>query len=396
MVKLLTTLDEAQKRWFVGREAMLLGHGGLKRMCELSGLSKPTVIRGIRELKGKEKLRDEGRVRQAGGGRKPLQEQDPEALNLLQRIMEENTVGDPMSLLKWSSKSTYQIRDQLVALGHPMSEDTVARWLKELDYSLQANVKEREGSSPPERDSQFRYINALAKKYMARREPVISVDAKKKERVGAFKNGGRQWRAKGNPVEVNVYDYPSLAVGTAVPYGAYDLQRNQGLVNVGMSHDTAEFAVESIRRWWSKIGRPVYPKACRLLICADGGGSNGSRNRAWKYHLQELSDQIALEITVCHYPPGTSKWNKIEHRMFSFISMNWKGQPLASFETVINLISATKTRTGLNIRAVLDESHYEKGLSITDEEMQKLRLRKHAGKPLRFAAASRASLVAKV
>ena len=371
MVKLLTTLDEAQKRWFVGREAMLLGHGGLKRMCELSGLSKPTVIRGIRELKGKEKLRDEGRVRQAGGGRKPLQEQDPEALNLLQRIMEENTVGDPMSLLKWSSKSTYQIRDQLVALGHPMSEDTVARWLKELDYSLQANVKEREGSSPPERDSQFRYINALAKKYMARREPVISVDAKKKERVGAFKNGGRQWRAKGNPVEVNVYDYPSLAVGTAVPYGAYDLQRNQGLVNVGMSHDTAEFAVESIRRWWSKIGRPVYPEACRLLICADGGGSNGSRNRAWKYHLQELSDQIALEITVCHYPPGTSKWNKIEHRMFSFISMNWKGQPLASFETVINLISATKTRTGLNIRAVLDESHYEKGLSITDEEMQK-------------------------
>ena len=381
MVKLLTTLDEAQKRWFVGREAMLLGHGGLKRMCELSGLSKPTVIRGIRELKGKEKLRDEGRVRQAGGGRKPLQEQDPEALNLLQRIMEENTVGDPMSLLKWSSKSTYQIRDQLVALGHPMSEDTVARWLKELDYSLQANVKEREGSSPPERDSQFRYINALAKKYMARREPVISVDAKKKERVGAFKNGGRQWRAKGNPVEVNVYDYPSLAVGTAVPYGAYDLQRNQGLVNVGMSHDTAEFAVESIRRWWSKIGRPVYPKACRLLICADGGGSNGSRNRAWKYHLQELSDQIALEITVCHYPPGTSKWNKIEHRMFSFISMNWKGQPLASFETVINLISATKTRAGLNIRAVLDESHYEKGLSITDEEMQKLRLRKHEHNP---------------
>lgn len=381
MVKLLTTLDEAQKRWFVGREAMLLGHGGLKRMCELSGLSKPTVIRGIRELKGKEKLRDEGRVRQAGGGRKPLQEQDPEALNLLQRIMEENTVGDPMSLLKWSSKSTYQIRDQLVALGHPMSEDTVARWLKELDYSLQANVKEREGSSPPERDSQFRYINALAKKYMARREPVISVDAKKKERVGAFKNGGRQWRAKGNPVEVNVYDYPSLAVGTAVPYGAYDLQRNQGLVNVGMSHDTAEFAVESIRRWWSKIGRPVYPKACRLLICADGGGSNGSRNRAWKYHLQELSDQIALEITVCHYPPGTSKWNKIEHRMFSFISMNWKGQPLASFETVINLISATKTRTGLNIRAVLDESHYQKGLSITDEEMQKLRLRKHEHNP---------------
>jgi hypothetical protein len=381
MVKLLSILDEAQKRWFVGREAMLLGHGGVKRMCELSGLSKPTVIKGIRELKAKQTLREEGRVRQAGGGRKPLQQQDPEAFKFLQQLMEENTAGDPMSLLKWSSKSTYQIRDQLVAQGHPISEDTVARWLKALDYSLQANAKEREGPSPPERDRQFGYLNALAKQYMARREPVISVDAKKKERVGAFKNAGRQWRAKGKPLNVNVYDFPSLAVGTAVPYGAYDLQRDQGLVNVGMSHDTAEFAVESIRRWWDTIGRPAYPKARRLLICADGGGSNGSRNRAWKYHLQALCDQMALEITVCHYPPGTSKWNKIEHRMFSFISMNWKGQPLVSFETVINLISATTTRTGLSIRAVLDESHYEKGLSISEEEMQKLRLRKHEQDP---------------
>jgi hypothetical protein len=381
LVKLLSTLDEAQKRWFVGREALLLGHGGVKRMCELSGLSKPTVLRGIRELKAKQILREPGRVRQAGGGRKPLQQQDPEAFRFLQQIMEENTAGDPMSLLKWSSKSTYQIRDQLVAQGHPISEDTVARWLKALDYSLQANAKEQEGPSPPQRDRQFRYLNALAKESMARQEPVISVDAKKKERVGAFKNAGRQWRPKGKPQEVNVYDYPSLAAGRAVPYGAYDLQKDQGLVNVGRSHDTAEFAVESIRRWWGTIGRPAYPEARRLLICADGGGSNGSRSRAWKYHLQGLADQLALEITVCHYPPGTSKWNKIEHRMFSFISMHWKGQPLVSFETVINLISATTTRSGLNLQAVLDERDYETGLSISDEQMQQLCLRKHEQDP---------------
>ena len=381
LAKLLSTLDEAQKRWFVGREAMLLGHGGVKRMSQLSGLSKPTVLRGIRELKAKHALREPGRVRRPGGGRKALQQQDPEAFKLLQQIMEETTAGDPMSLLKWSSKSTYQIRDQLVAQGHPISEDTVARWLKALDYSLQANAKEHEGPSPPERDRQFRYINALAQEYVARQEPVISVDAKKKERVGAFKNAGLQWRPKGKPFEVNVYDYPSLAVGTAVPYGAYDLQKDQGLVNVGTSHDTAEFAVESIRRWWDTIGRPAYPQARRLLICADGGGSNSSRNRAWKYHLQGLADQLALEITVCHYPPGTSKWNKIEHRMFSFISMHWKGQPLVSFETVINLISATTTRSGLNIQALLDEREYETGQRISDEAMQQLYLRKHEQDP---------------
>ena len=223
------------------------------------------MLRGIRELKAKRSLREPGRVRHAGGGRKPLQQQDPEAFKLLQQILEESTAGDPMSLLKWSSKSTYQIRDQLIAQGHPISEDTVARWLKALDYSLQANAKEREGPSPPQRDRQFRYLNALAQEYVARQEPVISVDAKKKERVGAFKNAGRQWRPKGKPPEVTVYDYPSLAVGTAVPYGAYDLQRDQGLVNVGRSHDTAEFAVESIRRWWDTIGRPAYPRGAPTL-----------------------------------------------------------------------------------------------------------------------------------
>jgi hypothetical protein len=382
MLKLLGTLDEAQKRWYIGREAILLGHGGIKQMCEISGLSKPTVIKAVRELRGEGALRaDVCRIRAAGGGRKKLEERDPEIGQLLQEVMEETTAGDPMSLLRWTSKSTYQIRDQLAALGHPVSEDTIQRRLKEMDYSLQANVKEKEGRAPAERDQQFRYINRLAKEHMARGEPVISVDAKKKERVGAFKNAGRKWRRKGEPVEVNVYDYPSLAVGTATPYGAYDWQKNQGMVNVGMSHDTAEFAVESLRRWWRSVGRRQYPDVRRLLICADGGGSNGSRNRAWKYYLQQLANELALEVTVCHYPPGTSKWNKIEHRMFSFISLNWRGEPLVSFETVVNLISATTTRTGLKIKARLDKRFYETGIEIPDEEMEKLNLRWHDQNP---------------
>ncbi len=382
MVKLLETLDEAQKRWFVGREAMLLGHGGVKRMCEVSGLSKPTVIKGVKELRGQQTLRPEGdRIRQAGGGRKPLEEQDPQLTQMLRRIMDETTAGDPMSLLRWTSKSTYQIRDELRRRGHSVSEDTVQRRLKQMDYTLQANLKTKEGSAPPERDEQFHYINRLAQEYVAGGEPVISVDAKKRERIGAFKNAGRRWRPKGKPIEVNVYDFPHLGVGTATLYGAFDEQTNQGMVNVGMSHDTSEYAVESIRQWWRRVGRRQYPQARRLLICADGGGSNGSRNRAWKYFLQQLTDESGLEITVCHYPPGTSKWNKIEHRMFSFISLNWRGQPLVSFETVIQLISATTTRTGLQIKARLDKRVYATGIKIANEQMEKLNLRLHEKNP---------------
>lgn len=382
LVKLLDTLDEAQKRWLVGREAILLGHGGVKRMCEVSGLSKPTVIKGVKELRSKHSLRPEGgRIRQVGGGRKTLEERDPQITQLLRRIMEETTAGDPMSLLRWTSKSTYQIRDELRRRGHPVSEDTVQRRLKEMDYTLQANVKSKEGSAPPERDQQFHYINRLAQEYVARNEPVISVDAKKRERIGAFKNAGRKWRPKGEPLKVNVYDFPHLGVGTATLYGAFDEQTNQGMVNVGMSHDTAEYAVESIRQWWRQMGRREYSRARRLLICADGGGSNGSRNRAWKYFLQQLSNECGLEITVCHYPPGTSKWNKIEHRMFSFISLNWKGEPLVSFETVIHLISATTTRTGLKIKARLDKRTYETGIVIAKEDMEKLNLRLHKKNP---------------
>lgn len=377
MLKVLDTLDEGQRRWFVAREAMMRGRGGIKEVCALTGVSKPTVIKGIKELKSGKDLSRESRIRRPGGGRKRIIEQRPEIRDIIVSIMDETTAGDPMSLLKWTHKSTYAIRDELRALGHSISEDTVRRTLKEMDYSLQANAKNKEGKDHEGRDRQFRYINGRAKAFARSGDPIISVDAKKKERVGEFKNSGRNWRPKGSPREVNIYDFASLSEGTACLYGAYDLQRNAGMVNVGMSHDTAEFAVESIRRWWKRFGRRQYRKAKRLLICADGGGSNGSRNRAWKFHLQELADNIELPITVCHYPPGTSKWNKIEHRMFSFISMNWRGEPLVSFQTVIELISATKTNTGLKVKALLDTHEYLTGVKISDEQMARLKIKPH-------------------
>ena len=283
--------------------------------------------------------------------------------------MDENTSGDPMSLLKWTNKSTYKIADELKKLEHKIDPDTVGRILKENDYSLQANKKNIEGSSVPERDAQFRHINEQAKEFTNQIYPVISVDAKKKENVGEFKNPGRIWTKKGQAKEVNVYDFPSLGNGKATPYGIYDVNRNEGMVNVGMSYDTSEFAVESIRQWWLMFGRINYPNAKKLMICADGGGSNGSRNKGWKVHLQELVNQIKIPITVCHYPPGTSKWNKIEHCMFSFITMNWKGKPLVSYETIIKLISGTKTKKGLTVASRLDEREYNKGVKISDFEI---------------------------
>ena len=380
--RILVTLNEAQRRWLVGREALRSGRGGIQRMVETSGLSKPTILRGIKELRGKRSLTvEEGRIRRPGGGRKPVEEHDPEITRLLEEVMEESTVGDPMSPLKWNSKSTYQIQQQLADLGHVISEDTVQRRLRAMEYSLQANIKDKEGSSHVDRDRQFRYISKTAKGFLTRNEPIISVDTKKKERVGNFKNNGRKWRKKGQAPRVNVYDFPSLAEGTAIPYGAFDVRRNEGMVNVGMTHDTAEFAVESIRRWWRSFGVRHYPKAKRLLICADSGGSNGNRNRAWKFNLQRFSDEAGLEIVVHHYPPGTSKWNKIEHRMFSFISMNWKGEPLVSFETVVNMISATKTSKGLRVKAVLDKGRYETGVKISDEQMKELNIQRHHRNP---------------
>ena len=379
MLKVLGALSESQARWYVAREALAQGRGGLKAMYELTGMSRPTILKGIRELQQQKELPRE-RVRQQGGGRKRLEESDPGLQAALERIMEENTAGDPMSLLRWTNKSTVRIAEELTRLGHLVSDETVRRRLAEMGYSLQANAKNLEESAAG-RDQQFRYINRQVKQYLAGQEPVLSVDTKKKERVGNFKNGGKTWRPKGQPMEVNVYDFPHLGIGPAIPYGAYDQQRNEGFVNVGISHDTAEFAVESVRRWWRWIGRRGYPQAARLLLCADGGGSNGSRNRAWKYHLQQFADQSGLAVTVCHYPPGTSKWNKVEHRMFSFISLNWQGKPLVSYETVVNLIGATRTATGLRVKAKLDTRFYEAGVKITDAEMEQINLRTHRTNP---------------
>jgi hypothetical protein len=379
MLKVLGALSESQARWYVAREALARGRGGLKAMYELTGMSRPTILKGIRELQQQKELPRE-RVRQLGGGRKRLEESDPGLQAALERIMEENTAGDPMSLLRWTNKSTVRIAEELTRLGHSVSDETVRRRLAEMGYSLQANAKNLEESAAG-RDQQFRCINRQVKQYLAGQDPVLSVDTKKKERVGNFRNGGKTWRPKGQPMEVNVYDFPHLGIGPAIPYGAYDQQRNEGFVNVGTSHDTAEFAVESVRRWWRWIGRRGYPQAARLLLCADGGGSNGSRNRAWKYHLQQFADQSGLSITVCHYPPGTSKWNKVEHRMFSFISLNWQGKPLVSYETVINLIGATRTATGLRVKAKLDTRFYEAGVKITDAEMEQINLRTHRTNP---------------
>lgn len=380
-LKLLPGLNEVQRRWYAAQKALELGRGGTQRVHELTGISRPTIMKGIREIKASKELDPSQRLRRPGGGRKKVEVLDPAAVQDLEEILNETTAGDPMSAIKWTSKSTRAIAEEMTRRGHPMNADTVCRLLHDLGYSLQANRKAREGKDHPDRDSQFRYLNRTVKKFLARGEPVISVDSKKKERVGEFKNPGQTWRKKGNPRDVNVYDFPSLGTGKAIPYGVYDIQRNKGMVNVGTSSETGEFAVESIRQWWKRFGRRFYRGAKRLLICADGGGGNGSANKAWKFHLQGLSDETGLAITVCHYPPGTSKWNKIEHRMFSFISLNWKGQPLVNFETVINLIGSTRTRKGLRVAARLDRRIYHTGVEYSKEEMAKLSLERHEVNP---------------
>jgi hypothetical protein len=376
-LKALSGADEVQARRFAGAIALEIGWGGISNVEKLTGMSHSTIEKGIEELKTSEMLEPPERLRAKGGGRKKAEIKDPGIIKDLEKIMDENTSGDPMSLLKWSNKSTYKIAEELVKLNHKINPDTVGRILKENDYSLQANRKNIEGSSAPERDAQFRYINEHAKNFVNQEDPVISVDAKKKENVGEFKNPGQNWIKKGKAKEVNVYDFPSLGVGRATPYGIYDVKRNEGMVNVGMSYDTSEFAVESIRQWWLLFGRKLYSNAKGLMICSDGGGSNGSRNKGWKIHLQELANQIKIPITVCHYPPGTSKWNKIEHCMFSFISKNWKGQPLVSFEAIIKLIGATKTKKGLGVTARLDENEYLKGIKYTVEDLAKLNMESH-------------------
>jgi len=376
-LKLLPLLNERQRRLYAAQKVLELGHGGLKQVHEWTGLSRPTLLKGLAELRGAVDGVEPERIRRAGGGRKKVETQATALTTDLERLVEPTTAGDPMGPLRWTLKSTRQLVQELGRLGYKVGADTVCRLLHELGYSLQVPRKSKEGTSPAQRDAQFRYINTQVQAFRAQQAPVISVDAKKRELVGEFKTGGQEWRKKGKPVVVNAYDFRSLSQGVAIPYGAYDEQCNRGFVNVGISHDTAEFAVESIRQWWRRVGRRHYPHARTLLICADGGGSNGSRNRAWRIYLQQFSDETGLAITVCHYPPGTSKWNKIEHRMFSFISLNWRGQPLVSYETVVNLISHTTTRKGLRVKARLDCQTYETGRKVKDADLQALRLTRH-------------------
>jgi hypothetical protein len=382
-LRALGTLNEYQARLFVAERALALGRGGVSRLANLTGMSRATIAKGAAELEAGIPLlpAEIGRIRQAGGGRPRIEARDPDVQRHLKRLVEETTAGDPMSLLKWTGKSTRALADELTRAGHSVSSVTVARLLREMGYSLQANVKTIEGPQHPDRDAQFRYLNARVKAFVQRGDPVISVDTKKKELIGAFRNAGRTWRRQGQPQRVLTHDFPTLASGKAIPYGAYDVAQDQALVNVGITHDTAEFAVESIRRWWRLLGKRSYPEARGLLISADAGGSNGNRLRAWKLHLQRLANELRLPITVCHYPPGTSKWNKIEHRLFSFISMNWRGQPLVSYEAVVNLIGRTRTRSGLQVKALLDTRDYMTGVKVSSKAMKELRLTSHAFHP---------------
>jgi Rhodopirellula transposase DDE domain len=382
-LKVLGTLNEAQARLFVAERALDLGRGGISRLCQLTGMSRPTITKGATELRQPRPvaLAESGRIRRVGGGRKRREEVHPGVDRVLRRILEETTAGDPMSVLKWTSKSTRAIAEEVTRRGFPMTGVTVARWLHDWGYSLPANVKTLEGSQHPDRDAQFRYINTAVKAFIRTGDPVISVDTKKKELVGAFKNAGQTWRPAGRPQPVCPHDFPHLGTGKAIPYGTYDVAQDRALVNVGVTHDTAAFAVASIRRWWQWLGKKTYPHAARLLICADAGGSNGNRLRAWKVQLQGLATELGVPITVAHYPPGTSKWNKIEHRLFSFISMSWKGTPLVSYETVVNLIGHTRTRSGLKVKAMLDTRPYEIGTKVSVSAMRALELTPHTFHP---------------
>jgi len=364
-------LNEQQWRLYLGTEALKIGSGGISQVAALSGADWKTVQRGVKELTG-ERARAEGRIRKAGGGRKKAAVTDASLQGDLEALLEPK--GDPMSLIKWTSHSLTHLVKALSQQGHRIKRTALANLLHEQGYSLKVNKKTMEGTSHADRDEQFGHINALCQQFEQKQAPAISVDCKKKELLGTFKNQGREWQPKGHETQVNVYDYRSLANGKAIPYGIYDLVHNQGFVNVGIDHETAEFAVESIRRWWKRCGKGLYPQAHELLITADGGGSNGVRNKLWKKALQTLANEEQLTITVAHYPPATSKWNKIEHRLFSFISINWRAKPLTSLETVIELISHTTTEQGLQVTAIKDSQTYPTGLTVSDAELKALNL----------------------
>jgi Rhodopirellula transposase DDE domain len=369
-------LDERRRRQWAAVEAQEIGWGGISLVSRATGLSRPTIMAGTEDLQQSSKSRAlaAARVRRSGGGRRTLTETDPGLLAALERLIEPATRGDPMSPLRWTCKSTAKLAEELTKQHHPVSDRTVALLLKRNGYSLQANRKTREGSSHVDRNDQFEYINRQVRAFHRRSQPVISVDTKKKELVGEFKNPGEEWQPMGQPETVNVHDFPDPKLGKAIPYGVYDLASNEGWVSVGIDHDTAEFACASIHRWWNEMGSGRFPRATKLLITADGGGSNSSRNRLWKKSLQALADELDLTLQVCHFPPGTSKWNKIEHRMFCFITKNWRGRPLTTYEVIVNLIASTTTKTGLTVRAALDPRRYDTGVVVSDEELAKLRI----------------------
>ena len=371
---ILPLLDERARRLVAANEARSLGYGGVSEISRASGLSRKAISKGIRELTEGACL-PPGRVRRAGAGRKKITVRDPELLKALAGLIEPETRGDPESPLRWTCKSTRTVAGQLAKGGHPVSHVKVAQLLHDQGYSLQGNRKTEEGADHPDRDAQFRHINTRVKRALAARTPVISVDTKKKELIGNYANKGTQWLKKSGAPQVNGHDFPDPSVPRAHPYGIYELTRNTGFVNVGTDHDTATFAVASIRAWWRAQGQRAYPKARRLLITADAGGSNGSRLRLWKWELQRWADELRLPISVCHFPPGTSKWNKVEHRLFSFITSNWRGEPLVDYATVVNLIARTTTTTGLKVSCRLDRRRYPIGRKVSDEEWVQIDLR---------------------
>ena len=372
-------MDERMRRQWAAAEARACGRGGVTAVSRATRLSRTTITAGLRELDMPSELRagEAARVRRPGGGRQPLTQIDPGLIAALESLIDPVTRGDPESPLRWTCKSTRKLSEELTRRHHPVSPRTTAKLLRQAGYSLQANRKTREGAAHPDRNAQFEYINRQVRRFLGRGQPTISVDTKKKELVGDFKNGGREWHPQGKPERVRVHDFKDPALGKAIPYGVYDILNDQGWVSVGISHDTAKFATNSIHRWWDEMGRDRFPGANRLLITADGGGSNSSRSRLWKVCLQTLADDLGLKLVVCHFPPGTSKWNKIEHRLFSFITQNWRGRPLVSCQAIVELIAATTTRSGLVVKATLDTKQYETAIKVSDQELAQVNLKRH-------------------
>jgi hypothetical protein len=378
-IALRPEMDERMRRQWAAAEARSLGYGGVTSVSAATGLSRTTINAGLAELDSPlfKRLREAARIRRPGGGRRPLTDTDSSLLAALEALIEPVTRGDPESALRWTSKSTRRLADELTRMGHPIGRETVASLLHEAGYSLQANCKTREGDWHPDRDAQFRYIDRMVRARLRREQPAVSVDTKKKELIGDFKNNGREWHPRGQPSQVRVHDFIDKTLGKVIPYGVYDMVNDQGWVSVGVDHDTAQFATHSIRSWWARMGCRRFGRADDLLITADGGGSNGSRCRLWKVCLQQLADELGMGLVVCHFPPGTSKWNKIEHRLFSFITQNWRGRPLDSRETVVNLIGSTTTRAGLVVQAALDTHHYETKIKVSDTELGALKMTRH-------------------